>query len=235
MFSSKLAVVTGASKGIGATIAKELSENGFTVLLVARNEDGLNQVAGYIQAEGGSAFAVPADITKPEGINQISEFVDTFNGKLNLLVHSAGIARVGRLENFSAENWRNTLETNVTGPFLLTRKLIPQMPKGAQVIFINSVAGRQAFPEWGAYAVSKFALRALADTLRAELAEREVRVTSIFPASVNTSMHDTLPFNWERSKMLRSRDVANAVLYCMKQPPGVRINEIDLENSAGTF
>jgi NADP-dependent 3-hydroxy acid dehydrogenase YdfG len=231
----KLAIVTGASRGIGATIAKELSENGFIVLLLARHADGLNQVAGYLQAEGGAAHAIPADISKKEDVAKVIEFVKNFNGELALLVHNAGIAKVGKLENMSLEDWQKTLDINLTGPFLLTQGLLPYIRENGQIIFINSVSGKQTFPEWGAYSTTKFGLRAFAETLRQEVAQRNIRVTSIYPASVNTGMHDELPYDWDRNKMMKAIDIAYAVIYCIKQRPNIQINEIDLANIAGTF
>jgi len=233
--ASKLAIIAGASRGIGATIAKELSENGFIVLLLARNVEGLNHVAGYIQAEGGAAHALAVDIASEEGVDKVAQFVKNFDGELTLLVHSAGIAKVNTIEHLSLDDWQQTLRNNITGPFLLTQKMLPFLKAGSQIIFINSISGKKTFSEWGAYSVSKFGLRALANTLRAELAERRIRVTSIFPAAVNTTMHNALPFDWDRTKMMKAADIAQAVLYCIKQGPHIQISEIDLENIAGTF
>lgn len=232
---SKLAIIAGASRGIGATIAKELSENGYIVLLLARDKEGLNHVAGYIQAEGGAAHALAVDIATKEGVEEVARFVKNFDGELTLLVHSAGMARVNPIEHVSLEDWQETLRINLTGPFLLTQKMLPFLKAGSQVIFINSVSGKKAFSEWGAYSVSKFGLRALADTLRAELAKRQIRITSIFPAAVNTTRQDVLPFDWDSNKMMKAVDIAQAVLYCIRQAPHIQISEIDLENIAGKF
>lgn len=232
---SKLAIVTGASRGIGATIAKELSENGYIVLLIARNAEGLNHVAGYIQAEGGAAHAIPADVSKEEDVEKVVNFVEQFDGELMLLVHNAGIAKVGKLDSMSLQDWQKTMDINLTGPFLLTQKMLKFMNAGSQIIFINSVSGKKTFPEWGAYSASKFGLKAFANTLRSEIANQNIRVTSIFPAAVNTGMHNDLPYDWDRTKMMKAMDIANAVMYCLKQGSNIQINEIDLENTSGTF
>ena len=233
--NSKLAVVTGAGRGVGAAIAKKLSQNGYTVLLLARAETELNRVAQNIKAEGGKAHTLAIDLTKENDLDKAAAFVDAFDGKLSLLVHNAGIAKIGKIEETSLKDWRETLDINLTAPFLLTQKLIGKMESGSQIIFINSIAGKQAFPEWGAYSVSKFGLKAFADTLRREVQNKGVRVTTIYPSSVDTSLHDSLPYDWDRSKMLKTDDVANAVLYCIKQSANVQINEIEMENMAGHF
>lgn len=233
--STKLAIISGASRGIGATLAKELSEIGMTVLLLARSAENLEHVAGYIQAEGGSAFSLQVDVTKKEDIEQVVNFVRQFDGTPTLLVHSAGLAKVGHLQDFAQSEWQQIIDTNLTGPFLLTQALVPLLPEKSQVIFVNSVAGKKVFPEWGAYSASKFGLRALADTFREELRPKGIRVTSIYPSSVNTTLHNDLPFDWDRDKMLKAKDISNAVIYCLKQPGNVLLSEIELENFSGTF
>ena len=101
--------------------------------------------------------------------------------------------------------------------------------------FINSAAGLQTYPEWGAYCASKFALRALADTLREEVKAKQIRVTSLYPASTDTEIHNDLPYNWNRKKMLTVENVAQAVIYCIEQPDNVSLKSIELENLNGTF
>ncbi|MBN2424474.1 MAG: SDR family NAD(P)-dependent oxidoreductase [Calditrichaceae bacterium] len=233
--SSKIIAVTGASKGIGAEIARQLADAGYAVVIIGRSAERLNSVAEYIQAEGGAVFPLLCDITNEEDIGRAREFIKQLDGQFKAIIHSAGIVYVGKLSRMKPKEWREQIEINLTAPFLLSQKLIPELKEGGQVIFINSAAGKQVFPEWGGYAVSKFGLKALADTLREEHTAEGIRVTTIFPASVNTTFHNDLPFNWDRTKMLRAGDVAGAVLYCLKQPSTVRINEIVLENAAGKF
>jgi len=232
---SKLALITGASKGVGAAIARTLSENGFAVLLTARDEAALSQVTGYLQAEGAVAYAVAADITTEEGIAALDRAVAKTGVDLGLLVHNAGMARVGKVAEMKKEDWQAVLNLNLTTPFLLTQKLLPRLHAGSQIIFINSIGGRQVFAEWSAYCASKYGLRALADSLRQEVAEQGIRVTSIFPGAVDTPLHDNLPYDWARDKMMKPADVAAAVLYCARQAPNVRINELELESVAGKF
>jgi len=152
-----------------------------------------------------------------------------------MVIHNAGTARVGKIEEMPASDWRRVIDVNLTAPFFLTQKVLPLMKSGSQFVFINSVAGRQSFPEWAAYSASKHGLKALADTLRLEVAEKGIRVTTLYPSSVDTLLHDDLPYDWERSKMLKPRDVANAVAYLLKQPDNITINELDIENCAGKF
>ncbi len=234
--NTKVAVISGASRGIGAAIARILSEHQLGVVLLGRNKETLSKVADYLKAEAGMAMAFPCDITRPKDVQKLAEMIAKTNSKIELLVNNAGISKTGTVEKFSYKDWQTVLDTNLNGSFLLTKTLLPLITdQRGQIIFINSVAGKQSFPEWSAYNASKAGLRALADTLRLELNPRGIRVTSIYSAAVDTPLHDELPYDWDRTKMMRASDIAEAVLYCYKQAPSVRINEIDLENSAGTF
>ncbi len=233
--NTKWAVITGASRGIGKQIALALAEKGYGLLLTARSQKALIRLTETIREQGGKAHYLAMDLSVPRDIDEAKSFFTPFNGNITLLVHNAGVAKVGSIAQMDPADWQLVQDVNVRAPFLLTRLLLPVLARPAQIVFINSVAGRQTFPEWGAYAVSKFGLKALADTLRIELAAEKIRVTSIFPASVDSPMQDELPYNWDRSKMLHPEDVARAVAYCAEQPAHVLINEIRLENSAGTF
>lgn len=232
---NKLAIITGASRGIGATISRVLSEKGMGVMLLARSAQALGEVASYIQSEGGYAIPLPADLSREEDLEQVVKYVDDFDGDLSVVVHNAGYASVGKVEEFKAEEWQKVLDINLTVPFRLTQKLLSRMKSGSHFIFVNSIAGKTTFPEWSAYSASKHGLKAFADTLRQEVRDKGIRVTTIYPSSVDTAMHYELPYDWDRSKMLKSADVAKAILYCIQQPSNISINELDLENISGTF
>lgn len=232
---SKFALVTGASRGIGAAIARAISEQGIGVVLLSRNEQALSEIAGYLQAEGGLAWPLAADVSLAGDLDKVVDFMKKLGGDLRLLVHCAGIAKVGRIAEMSPADWRRVIDVNLTAPFMLTQKMLPLMRKGSQIVFVNSVAGKNSFPEWGAYSASKQGLRALADTLREELRDNGIKVSSLFPTSVDTMLHHDLPHDWDRSKMLKPKEIAKAVVQLMNLPSDVTINEMDIENLAGRF
>lgn len=232
---SELALVTGASKGIGRSTAKVLARAGLSVYALGRNVEELQSLQKEIVRDKGRCFFHSIDLTLEDQIEQITQKVKSTGMRIKTLVHSAGIARVGLVKNMKLADWRETLEINLTIPFMLTHKLFPYLADDAHIFFINSVAGRQVFSEWSAYCASKYGLRAFADSLRMEVAGTGIKVTSIYPSSVDTPMQDQLPYEWDRRKMLKDTDVANAILTCFKQGSQVQIKEIDLENISGTF
>jgi len=232
---SKLALISGASKGIGWAIALEAANSDLDIIITGRNEDELKSLENEINSMGQKCYNFSADLNNVKSIKNLTNQIQNLNQKISLLVHSAGIAKVGNVKEMNIEDWELNLKTNLTAPFILTQKLLPLMESKSHIIFINSVAGHQSFPEWSSYCASKFGLKALADSLRSEVAADGIKVTTIYPASVDTPMQDSLPYDWDKSKMLRAKDVAKAVMHCYLQPKNVQIKELYIENNAGTF
>lgn len=232
---SKLAFISGASKGIGRAVALEAARSGLDVIITGRNQDELKSLENEIVRIGQNCYNFSVDLNNFEEIEKLATNIKKLNQDISLLVHSAGIAKVGSVKEMDIEDWELNLKTNLTAPFVLTQKLLLFMESMGHIIFINSVAGKQSFPEWSSYCASKFGLKAFADSLRSEVAADNFKVSTIFPASVDTSLQDSLPYNWDKSKMLQAKDVARAVMYCYRQPENVQIRELDLENNAGTF
>jgi NADP-dependent 3-hydroxy acid dehydrogenase YdfG len=228
--ASKQIMITGANGGIGKEIAKSLAAAGHTIIALARNQQRLQALAGEI-----GCTTISADLTVKEEIEKIATYLNNHNQRINALIHCAGIARVAKIGDMSWEAWQQVLAINLNAPFYLSRVLLPYIKQPGHLIFVNSTAGLDTFPEWGAYCASKYALRALADTLRKELKESSIKVTSVYPASTDTGMHEDLPYNWNRKKMLKAENVARAVAYCIEQSEHVSVNSIDLEHVTGTF
>jgi len=232
---SKLAFVTGASKGIGRAVALEAANCGLDVIITGRNKEDLKSLKDEISRKGQHCYNFSVDLNNFNEIEKLEKDVTNSKRKISLLVHSAGVAQVGCIREMSIEDWEMNIKTNLTAPFIITQKLLPLMVSKSHIIFINSVAGRQSFPEWSSYCASKFGLKAFADCLRSEITSDNIKVTTIFPASVDTPMQDSLPYDWDRTKMLKPKDVAKAVMHCFSQPNDIQIKEFDIENCAGTF
>lgn len=231
----KYALITGASKGIGRAVAIEAARAGLTVFAVGRNQNDLHRLQMETEGLAGECVTRSVDLLEQGQTEELISSIKQVTAHLSLVVHSAGIAKVGKIEDFKRSDWQLTMGINLYAPFLLTQSLMPVLKAGSHMFFINSIAGITVFPDWAAYSVSKHGLRALADTLRLEVGHRGVKVTSVFPASVATSMQDKLPYNWDKTKMLSAEQVAKAVLECYSQPQQVLIKNIDIENMAGVF
>jgi NADP-dependent 3-hydroxy acid dehydrogenase YdfG len=218
------ALVTGASRGIGAAIAHAL-EPTHRVLLGGRDVDALAEVAAKLPG----TVPWPVDLTDPDALAAAAAEV----GPLDVLVHSAGVAELGTIEEASASAWRKNFEVNVVAVAELTSILLPALraAKG-HVVVINSGAGLAARPGWGPYAASKFAVRAFADALRAEEEPHGVRVTSVFPGRTDTDMQRALIADeggeYVAERFLRPDSVAMAVLAAVSASPDAHLTEVIL-------
>lgn len=186
----KAAIVTGASSGIGRQTAVRLGAEGARVVLVARRGEALREAAAEIQAAGGDALAVPADVTVPaEAERCIREAVAAL-GRLDILVNAAGMLESGSIENTSLELWDRTLDLNLTSVFDLMRLAVPYLieSKGC-VVNVSSVNGLRSFPNVLAYCVSKAGVDQLTRCAALELAAKGVRVNAINPGVTRTNLH----------------------------------------------
>lgn len=212
-------LITGASRGIGAATARALSDR--DLVLVGRDTDALNSVARDCR----SARVVTADLTTADGIAAAAAGIDTLDG----LVHCAGVAGLGRVDESDAEQWRHQYEVNVVAVAELTRMLLPALrAMRGDVVVVNSGAGTTAKPGWGAYSASKFALRAFTDTLRGE--EPDLRVTSVHPGRVDTAMQRgivaTEGKTYTPDAYLRPESVAAVIRQALEATADAHIAEI---------
>ncbi|MFF0148558.1 SDR family oxidoreductase [Amycolatopsis sulphurea] len=215
-----LALVTGASRGIGAAIAHQLAPT-HRLLLGGRDADALAKVA----AELPGAQPWPVDLTDPAAVEAAASGI----GRLEVLVHSAGIGRIGAIAEAPASAWRANFEINVLAVAELTRHLLPALRAArGHVVVLNSGAGQTARPGWAPYAASKFAARAFADALRAE--EPELRVTSVYPGRTDTDLQRNVIAQeggtYDATKYLRPDSVATAVLTAVTATPDAHLTEI---------
>jgi NADP-dependent 3-hydroxy acid dehydrogenase YdfG len=218
-----LALVTGASRGIGAAVAHQLAPT-HRLLLGGRDAVAL----GTLAKELPGAQPWPVELTNPESLADAVAGIDS----LDVLVHSAGVARLGRIEDASADAWRDNFEVNTLAVVELTRLLLPALRAArGHVVVINSGAGRTARPGWSPYAASKFAVRAFADALREE--EPELRVTSVYPGRTDTEMQQEIfkgeGRDYDASHLLKADSVATAVVTAVSATPDAHLTELILK------
>jgi NAD(P)-dependent dehydrogenase (short-subunit alcohol dehydrogenase family) len=222
----KTALVTGASRGIGLAVARELAGAGAWVGMVARGREELARAAGEV---GG--HAIPADVSTTDGVHAVAGYVTELLGDApDLLVASAGAFTLAPLAETDPGDFDLMVAANLRGPFLLVRAFLPAMlARGhGQIINLGSVAGRTAFARNGAYGASKFGLRGMHEVLLEELRGTGVRATLVEPGATDTPLWDPLDPDGDpglppRAAMLRPEDVARVVVFAASQPRHVTI------------
>ncbi|RYZ10273.1 MAG: SDR family oxidoreductase [Myxococcales bacterium] len=222
-FPGVSALVTGASRGLGRALAEQLGAAGARVVLVARAGQELERAAQTIQARGGEAHALPADVARKEDIYAIAGAAAALVGPIDLLVHNAsslGPTPLRLLLDTDCEDLQKVLDTNLLGPFRLSKAIGGSMAlrKTGTILHVSSDASVSAYERWGAYSVSKAALDHLSRIWAAELRERGVRVLSVDPGEMATRMHeDALP-DADPSTLAAPSDVAARILRLLADP-----------------
>lgn len=230
------AVITGASRGIGAALARRCVAEGMRVALLARTVAPLQALAAAL---GDQAHAYPCDLTSADAVAEVARHVTSdFAAAPDLLVNNAGLFELATIETMDPTAFSAVLQTNLVAPFLLTRALLPEMrTRGSgTIVTLGSIADRNVFPENGAYAASKYGLRALHEAMRAELRGTGVRTVLVSPGPVDTPLWDPLnpderPGFTPRASMLRADDVADAIWFAVSRPASVNIDELRLSRS----
>ena len=184
----KVAVVTGASSGIGEATVLELAARGASVVAAARSVGKLEDLARRAASSG--VLVVEADVADRESVEAlVGRTVEKF-GRLDVLVNNAGLGLSGRISELLPEDLRYVFEVNTIGPLNCAQAALPRMGRGGRIINVSSVVGLRAIPKVGGYCSTKFALNALSDSLRVEVADRGVSVTSVYPGTTRTSFRD---------------------------------------------
>ncbi|MEP6507040.1 MAG: SDR family NAD(P)-dependent oxidoreductase [Gemmatimonadales bacterium] len=236
LLAGKTAVVTGASRGIGAAIATALAAAGARVALLARSESAISAVAARI---GNGAEGIVCDVTDPNSVAGAAATVrKNFGGAPDIIVNNAGLFQIKPIAEIDPGEFTATLQTTVIAAFLLVREFLPAMydRKSGHVVTIGSSADRTAFAGNAAYAAGKFGARAFHEVLRAESRGTGVRSTLLSPSGVDTSLWQDIKFLGsdtppDRSNMIQASAVADAVLFAVTQPADVTIEELRMSRS----
>lgn len=239
--SDKVIAITGAGSGIGKAIALELASYGAKVVLGARTEASLVEVAQQIKEVGGEAVYVVTDVKKKEDVRQlVNTAVDTY-GKLDVMVNNAGVAHISRFDELEVDEWEDMIDSNLKGVLYGMAAVIPvfNKQKSGHIINIISTSGLKIVPTQGVYAATKNAVRTLTEAFRQE-SDGTIRITGISPGYVKTNLVNTVKDEEKRQQALQAMDrlglppvaVANAVIYAISQPANVEVGEIVIRPAA---
>jgi NADP-dependent 3-hydroxy acid dehydrogenase YdfG len=238
-----VALVTGASSGIGAATARRLAEDGASVALVARRRDRLEALAAEINQAGGAGLVLEADITdRPQAEAAVAQAVERF-GRLDILVNNAGLMLLGPVLDTDPEEWDRMIAVNVQGLLYTTRAALPHLLEAADegarqvadIVNISSIAGRVAWNGYAAYSFTKFGLNGFTESLRQEVTRRQVRVGVLEPGGVATELgshnnpevrNEMIDPFYEQTEVLTPEDIADGVAYMVTRPRHTAIAEL---------
>lgn len=227
----RIALITGASRGIGLATARVLADEGARVVMLARGASELHARAREI---GAAAFVIGCDVVDSDAVKRSAAILrDHFSAAPDIVVNSAGLFQLATVETTLPDDFARTLDVNLMGPFLIAQVFLREMRErgSGHIVMIGSIADRHTYPENGAYAASKFGVRALHEVLRSELVGTGVRATLISPGPVDTQLWDHVGLEGRdgftpRANMLTADAVANAIRYAVTQPATVNVEEL---------
>lgn len=232
----KVAVVTGASSGIGEATAEALAAEGATVVVAARREERLAELAKRIEGSGGGVKTVRCDVTDEREAHELIHATEQEFGSVDILVNNAGVMLLSRIERGLSDEWRRMFDVNVLGLLYATDAAVEVMKrqKSGHIVNISSVAGRKVRETSGVYSGTKFAVNAISEGLRIELQEDNIRVTIIEPGAVATELPTHITdeearqgmSRFEGMEILEAEDIASAVAYCVTRPERMSVNEM---------
>jgi 3-oxoacyl-[acyl-carrier protein] reductase len=221
----RVALVSGASRGIGRAIARDLAEAGVHVVGVARPSAQLDELADELAGAPSPGFVIPADLRDPASVARVFEEIAARLGRLDVLINNAGVARSEPIGETSLEAWREVLGTNVDAVFLMTQAAVRPMIQAGQghIVFIASDAALRGIARMAPYCASKHAILGFARALDAELAGTGIRITTLMPGPVNTTI---LSASADRPDLPQPEDIAATVRHVLSLPERVEINEV---------
>ena len=243
MIKDKVAIITGASSGIGYATALALSKAGAKVAIGARRVDRLEELAKKISTNGGEVFFQKLDVTQRSECENFAKAVLEKWGSIDILVNNAGLMPLSLFKSLKVDEWDKMIDVNIKGVLYCTAAVILHMKekKSGHIVNISSVAGRTVFPTGTVYCATKHAITAFSEGLRQEFSARSnIRVTSIEPGVVATELTDTITDeslqgfieNAKKMETLQAEDIANAILYAVESPSHVNVNEVLIRPTA---
>ena len=225
---NRVALITGASRGIGRGISLMLADSGVHVILTARSMDKLQKVKEEITSRGGNATVIPTDIAKEQDIKTLFKIIKDKFGRLDIVINNAGIGIWGKLVDFSIEDFDKIMNINVRGTYLCCQQAMKMMitQKNGYIINISSVVGFKGYPNQSAYTASKHAIMGLTKSLAVEAQEHNIRISAILPGGVETDLSVKARPDLDRSLLILPEDIAKTVLYLLSLSDRAMVDQI---------
>ncbi len=233
VLQGKVAIVTGASRGIGRAISIALAGQAATVVLAARSIEGLNQTAEQVSAAGGRPEIVVTDLIEQDSIKNLVKVTDGKLNRLDILINNAGVTHSAKLEETATEDWDRCFAVNSRAPFILCREALPLLKKSDPVYIINiaSVVGVKGYPLQSAYTASKHAIRGMTISLAEELNRSNVRVHLICPGGVDTRLLSEVSPDLKKEDLMLPEEIAELVLYLVTHKGNAYIDELHIRRA----
>ena len=236
MLRGKVALITGASRGIGLALARALAEQGCELVLTARNKKSLDKLKRELDHQKPETLIQPCNIRDPASIDKLMSALKKQFGRVDVLINNAGIAHAqANVDELEISLWQEVIETNLTGMFLVTRAALALMNRGSAIVNNLSISAKRVFPGSSAYNASKHGALGLTNTLREELRPRGIRVIALLPGATDTDIWNTLWREAPRQKMMKAETVARAVVNALCVPAEATVEELVILPASGTL
>jgi len=234
--ASKVAIVTGASRGIGRAVSVALAQEAATVVLAARSIRKLQETADKVTEAGGKAEIVVTELTDEESIKNLVKVTSEKFSRLDILVNNAGVTHSAGLEQTTIEDWERCMQINARAPFILCREALPLLKKSqaGYIINIASVVGVKGYPLQSAYTSSKHALRGMTISLAEELKGSNIRVHLLCPGGVDTELVQKVRPDIKKDELMQPEEIAELVLYLVTHKGNAVIDELHIRRATST-
>lgn len=232
----KVAVITGGGRGIGLAMARTFARNGYAVVITGRDSQRLHDAASGLRKEQAQVAAISCDVRDPASVEKLFQEIGKLHSTIDVLINNAGVAHaLAPVEKLPVEIWKDVIDTNLTGTFLVTRAALPLMRAGGTIVNNLSVAAKQPFPGMSAYNASKYGALGFTQALREDLRKRGIRVVALLPGATDTEIWGQFWPDAPREKMVSPETVAEAVLHAVSVPANTAIEEIRIGPVAGVL
>jgi len=232
----KVAVITGGGSGIGLAMARTFAASGYSVTITGRDGKRLQKAAANISSGKKQVTGIPCDIRDPASVEKLFRQLGKQYPTIDVLINNAGIAHaLAPVDQLPVEIWKEVIDTNLTGTFLVTRAALPLMRAGGSIVNNLSVAASQPFAGMSAYNASKFGALGFTHALREDLRKRGIRVVALLPGATDTEIWSQFWPDAPKGKMISPETVAQAVLHAVSAPANTAIEEIRIGPAAGVL